>query len=319
MEYRTIADLSNLIRTNIYKIPHDVDVVVGVPRSGMLPATMIALYLNKKLSDIDTFFSGGGKTYSCGDRSRFVATNVNIPKILVVDDSVCFGRANKRAKEVISHSDVQCSCIFFSPYVTNDSKHFVDLYFEVIELPRVFEWNLFHSSILNKSCMDIDGVLNVDPIIDDDGPVYSKYLSEATPLFVPTVPVGTFVSCRLEKYRSITEEWLLKNNIKYEKLILLNLPDKATRQRWNKHGEYKAKCYNKEKRHVFIESSQLQAQKIANITKRPVICIETNSLVAPDTHIGRVEVSAKRKFAKRFPMITKWLVCIKKTICKSKQ
>ncbi len=63
MNYRTIADLSNLIRTNLYKIPHDIDVVVGVPRSGMLPATMIALYLNKRLSDINTFFVGGVRLY----------------------------------------------------------------------------------------------------------------------------------------------------------------------------------------------------------------------------------------------------------------
>ena len=44
MQYRTIADLSALVRANIHKVPHDIDIVVGVPRSGMLPAMMIAFF-----------------------------------------------------------------------------------------------------------------------------------------------------------------------------------------------------------------------------------------------------------------------------------
>ena len=52
MQYRTIRDLSDLIRRNLWKIPHDIDLVVGVPRSGMLPASMIALYLNTKFTSI---------------------------------------------------------------------------------------------------------------------------------------------------------------------------------------------------------------------------------------------------------------------------
>lgn len=44
MQYRTLADLSNLIRKNIYKVPHDIDLVVGIPRSGMLPANIIAMF-----------------------------------------------------------------------------------------------------------------------------------------------------------------------------------------------------------------------------------------------------------------------------------
>ena len=313
MEYRTIADLSNLIRTNIYKIPHDVDVVVGVPRSGMLPATMIALYLNKKLSDIDTFFSGGGKTYSCGERKRLLCKkNDSVRKVLVVDDSVNLGHANQNARNIIMHSDLKYDCIFLAPYATKEGRRFVDIYFEEIEYPRIFEWNLFHHPLLSNSFMDIDGVLNVDLPVDDDGPIYSKYLKEAIPLFTPTVSVGTLISCRLEKYRDLTEEWLNKNNIKYDKLILLDFPDKETRQEWNKHGEYKAEWYKKNKGYVFVESDRHQAQVIANITKRPVICVETNSLVLPNTIEGRLEVSLRSKIKRKFPTLTKILVRVKR-------
>ena len=33
----------------------NVDLVVGIPRSGMLPANLIAMYLNKPFTDINSF------------------------------------------------------------------------------------------------------------------------------------------------------------------------------------------------------------------------------------------------------------------------
>lgn len=55
IEYRSIVDMNNIIVKNLQKLPHDIDLVVGIPRSGMLPANLIALYLNKPFTDIDSF------------------------------------------------------------------------------------------------------------------------------------------------------------------------------------------------------------------------------------------------------------------------
>ena len=46
MNYRSIADLNHTILKQLHMLPRDFDLVVGVPRSGMLPANLIALYLN---------------------------------------------------------------------------------------------------------------------------------------------------------------------------------------------------------------------------------------------------------------------------------
>ena len=67
MVYKTISELSELVRSNLYKVPHDIDLVVGIPRSGMLPAMMISLYLNKKVTDLDSFIEG--RTFESGERS----------------------------------------------------------------------------------------------------------------------------------------------------------------------------------------------------------------------------------------------------------
>lgn len=93
--------------------------------------------------------------------------------------------------------------------------------------------------------MDIDGVLCVDPTPEenDDGPRYREFLLNAQPLFIPRTEVGTLVTSRLEKYRPETMAWLKKNHVKYDKLVMLDLPNKEARQRANCHASFKAKEY----------------------------------------------------------------------------
>ena len=46
MNYRSLNDLSRLSTAGACQIPNDVELVVGIPRSGMLAASIIALKLN---------------------------------------------------------------------------------------------------------------------------------------------------------------------------------------------------------------------------------------------------------------------------------
>lgn len=300
MQYRTIADLSALVRGNIHCVPHDVDVVVGVPRSGMLPAMMIALYLNKRVSDLDSFIDG--RIYEAGVRSQYVSHD-NINKVLIVDDSVRSGSAIGKAKKKIQDAGISYQFVYLAPIVTSESKDLVDIFFEIIDDERIFEWNLFHHSMLNDACLDIDGVLNVDPKFetDDDGESYIRFLKTAKPLFIPTAPIDTLISCRLEKYRTYTEHWLKQYNVQYKHLVMLDLPSKAARLKWNKHGLYKAQYYLQHSElRLFIESSQKQAQIIADYTQKPVICIETNSLVLPSEYAYNRK-QFRRAIRRRFP------------------
>ena len=52
MNYRSISDLNNVILQRLHILPRDFDLIVGVPRSGMMPANLLALYLNKPFTDI---------------------------------------------------------------------------------------------------------------------------------------------------------------------------------------------------------------------------------------------------------------------------
>ena len=278
MQYRSITDLNNIIIKNINKFPKDIDIVVGIPRSGMLPANLIALYLNKPFTDIDSFIDG--KCYACGYRKQFIK-DLKTNKILIVDDSINTGSAMTKAMDKLKNLS-QYKFIKSAIFGMSKSISKVDICCEIIDEDRIFQWNLFHHpSIISQSCLDIDGVLCSDPTPEqnDDGEKYKEFLLNAEPKFIPTVKIKTLITCRLEKYRKETKEWLRKNNIQYENLIMLNLPDAQTRRKWGKYGEYKAKEYMKPQYKLFIESSLSEAKIIKSITNKSVFCIETMTML----------------------------------------
>jgi uncharacterized HAD superfamily protein len=75
----------------------------------------------------------------------------------------------------------------------------------------------------------------------------------------------------LEKYRKETETWLAANNIKYNDLVMLDLPNMEARQRANNHGDHKAKHLAKPYV-LFIESEYNQAVEINRILKN-LFCV----------------------------------------------
>lgn len=303
-EYRSIADMNNVIIRRLYILPHDIDLIVGVPRSGMLPANLIALYLNKPFTDIDSFIQG--RVYSSGERGAFINSN-NTRKVLIVDDSYASGKAYNKVKLQLKDVETLYDIKFAAIFITSKGKNVLDYYFEVIDYPRFFQWNIFHHNMLNKSCFDIDGVLCLDPPVDDDGPIYKNYIATATPLYIPSVPIDTIVSCRLEKYRKITEEWLKTNGVRYSKLILLNMETLEQRQKWGKHGEYKAQVYKKSDDVIFIESSLSQAITISKISQKPVFCTETFEIINNHSQIKRQTFKLK----KIIKNVIKMIICKK--------
>ncbi len=278
MYYRNISDLNKIILERLNILPRDFDLIVGIPRSGMLPANLLALYLNKPYTDIGSFLNG--HIYKAGERAQFFE-NSGTKKILVVDDSINSGAALNRSKELLKDMAQKFEIKYCAIYLVPGKEKQVDYYFEKIPLPRYFQWNVFNHTILKKTCFDIDGVLCADPTEEqnDDGPKYVDFIENAPPLFIPGAPIGTIVTSRLEKYRKETEAWLKRNNVKYDKLVMLDLPNKEARQRANNHAKHKAETFISEPYVFFVESSLSQAIEINQITKKPVLCTENFEMI----------------------------------------
>ncbi len=278
MYYRNIADLNKIILKRLSILPRDFDLIVGVPRSGMLPANLLALYLNKPYTDIHSFMNG--HIYKAGARGQFFDTK-QFKKILIVDDSVASGAALKECRENLKDLNDQFDIQYCAIYVIPGKEKSVDYYFETVPLPRYFQWNILNHTTLEKACFDIDGVLCADPLPEqnDDGEKYIDFILNAPPLFIPGSKIGTIVTSRLEKYRKETETWLAKYNIKYNDLVMLDLPDMKARQRANNHGGHKAKAYMSKPYVLFVESEMSQALEINRLSKKPVLCTENFEMI----------------------------------------
>lgn len=279
INYKTYNDMLVDIKQNITKLPTDIDYIVGIPRSGMIPAYMLGLALNKPVCTLQEFvlqkFGKHGVTREIDETSI-------IKKILFIDDTVNTGLSMTKVKQEIGELVHKYECIFGAVYATNKkSMDYVDFAFCILPQPRLFQWNYMNHGFLKWMALDIDGVLCIDPTEEqnDDGENYKQFILNAKPLYVPKVEVGALVTSRLEKYRKETEFWLSAHGVKYKNLYMLKGVSAEERRKSGLHAKYKAKVYKKLKGiKMFVESDDKQAQEIAKLTSKHVFCASNDKL-----------------------------------------
>ena len=285
LNFRSFSDMANAISTNLHKVPGDVDLVVGIPRSGLLAASIVALELNLPLTHVGGFIAG--EVFESG-RTRVMRHPFSDPSeskhALLLDDSVLSGETLFEARSRLVRARPNLKLTSAAVFAAPNARDKVDFYFEVCPTPRLFAWNYMHRPGLSDCCVDIDGVLCRDPTSEenDEGPAYLSFLRSASALRVPTYEVGWLVTARLEKYRPQTEDWLNRHNVRYRELVMLDNYTAEERRRSGIHGKFKASVYSAVGAHLFIESNAMQARQIARLSGKPVLCVETQQLVDPN-------------------------------------
>ncbi|MEN8374965.1 MAG: orotate phosphoribosyltransferase [Gemmatimonadota bacterium] len=289
MNYRSFDDMNARIVEWALTLPADIDLIVGVPRSGLLAATLLALHRNLPMADLDGFLAG--RVYDGGRRFRgkygvdAVERYLDEPRsVLIVDDSIRSGASLREVRERVGAAALPHRIRYGVVFADLGTLDEVDHYCEVVAAPRAFEWNLLHADwLMSYSCVDIDGVLCPDPTPqqNDDGSAYLDFIANAPALHTPNVQVGWLVTCRLEKYRPATEAWLEKNGIRYSELLMMDYPDAESRRAAGAYGAFKSDVYCTTGALFFVESNPSQASEIAQRSGKPVYCMGTRSLVRP--------------------------------------
>jgi orotate phosphoribosyltransferase len=210
----------------------------------------------------------------------------------------------RQARKKIAEARLAHDLYFSAVYMNPGSEREVDFYRRLLPTPRLFEWNLPHSTSGTHGCWDIDGVLCRDPTPEenDDGRHYVQYISGVPARIRPSRPLAWIVTSRLEKYRSATEEWLSRNRIGYEHLIMLDLPHREDRLVAGCHASFKASVYKETETNVFVESAFTQAVEIARLAGKCVICFEKQKCVFPGMKAEIIHEGKDicRLFARRF-------------------
>lgn len=256
---------------NALKILPDIKAVIGNPRSGMFPASIIANHKSIPLLSMSNQIKE--------DVAKLNIKDKNLP-ILFVDDTVCSGTSIDKIKRFMLNEIPEEKILYFANYCTPNNVHKLDIYGDILPIPHILEWNLFNSTMMKICLLDIDGLLCPDvPLpLDDDGDKYVQYISNVKPI-VNNLP--RLFSCvglctgRISKYRDITQEWLHKYAIKYDRLFMF---DGSKQERDTNHAEnvgaFKVSKIKKTGAKIFIESCDYQSKVIARLlTEQGIDCI----------------------------------------------
>lgn len=276
VHWRSYEDLHRDIQRWIPHLP-PIRAVAGVPRSGVVAATILAAEMHIPIVPIECLLHDVApyrptKSRPLVDRGG---------PILVLDDAVWTGQTLQEIRPKLSHrSDI----IYGAVYSNGDIPAVVDVAgYSFASIQQLFAWNLFCDGNLNHIATDMDGVLCEDwhgPEEGEHAERYKQHIDSGKPLFLPRVPSGVpwrlraVVTSRLHQHDQATRFWLDRHGVPYKELVMAPYANCEERIRKKGFAERKAEIYRYlSKRGVrwFVESDPSQADTIARITGLPVI------------------------------------------------
>lgn len=250
----------------------DFDVIVGIPRSGLLVANVLSLKLGKPLTTPENIHS-----FWCS-KSIDLKSNPS-PSFLLVDDSYQTGASMQEAIDVLLKQNIPREKIKTAALITSaEGVKSLDFYALELNDKRLFEWNVVHKKM--NVVADMDGVLCEEPpeYVRDDEVAYQKWLQRAKSLSIPAFEINTILTSRIEKYRPETEEWLRANAVKYRNLVMSK---ETTREAQRNLGlGQKILEINKIQPDIYWESGAKEADEIFPKVKCPVLVFETKVILS---------------------------------------
>jgi|GEM_PF-6908569 Orotate phosphoribosyltransferase len=263
LRFVTRADLMADIALLLGLLPSKLSGVIGVARSGLAPATFIAMELHLPLWCIrqdteDIVFAGHGFRLTSRDpRGSTVGEKPPGGTMLVVDDTSMTGNSVTHVSRIIARrwpsQRFKTAVVYRNPAAKGTKP---DYWVHDLNHPHFLEWNLFNSIHLPRMAIDFDGILTYD------GTNHPQYLPRKGD--VPLIVTG-----RSEAHRLSTQAWLQKHRVKAKRLVMF---PGATPTDPLAIARYKADNWEPSRLQYFVESDPIQAAELARIVKRPVIC-----------------------------------------------
>lgn len=288
-QYKATADLANDALELCKYVPSNCKGIVGVPRSGIMPAAAIATHMHLPLYEVNK--QTGVTQIGSGIRFAERQKELEDGPLFVVDDSVHDGNTYWLIKQLLPKNS-----IISTVYIKPESRHFVDYYVSEVSTPHLFEWNIFNTLMMSPLretggkdpflgaglALDFDGIISQDPMPDEDKADDLSWLLNLRPgKYLPRrCRVALIATNRLEKWRSATDKWCEKWGVKYEKMVMS--PYDTVEARDNDYPNsamiVKGQAYKDSECNLFVESDPFQAQLIFEYTGKPVLCPITRQL-----------------------------------------
>jgi len=298
----TSARLASDTQRLISHLPPGIGAVVGIARSGLVPAGLVAYGLHIPLWSVSTQTG----VVSCGHGYRMHASKREGDKILLIDDTVARGNAMRSAEPVVRQFFPDAEIVRAAVYVHPLGSHSVDLFAASLSGEHYLEWNWVNAGHGQQCYFDFDGILCHDcpPGDDDDGPRYRQFLTNTKPLYIPRrAKIAGIVTARHCKYEPETRAWLDRWGISVDRLIMRESPIDPGRSWVDQIADHKAAAYRQSSVDLFAESEPEQARLIADRTGKPVLCPAAGRVFRPTIaikdHAGPADAADLVKLARR--------------------
>jgi len=155
MNYKSISDLNDDTRQFVQEYLHDIDLVVGIPRSGLLAANFLCLHLNVPMTDVDRLCEN--RLIDTGERYAEDPSFRDFDSVLVVDDSVRTGSQMTETRNRLAKHDFPFDLSYGAVYVSSRGHEHVDHWGEIVSMPRVFEWSNYTDDPRHASMIELFG------------------------------------------------------------------------------------------------------------------------------------------------------------------
>lgn len=247
------------------ELPNNFDLIIGIPRAGLIIADTLALYYGAAWST-PLGFERGEIYFS------HQAPLHEVKNILVVDDSISKGKELFAAANEIKSLHPTFTVKTGSLFVTKEAAELVDYYFRVPDGIELWYGNL-ENSLGRTISADLDGVLCKNPpsqaLLNSEA--FSQWVSTAQRNYIPHFRLQSIVTSRPNAFRRETEKWLAENNVQYDKLIML---DESAKRTPGFSIAHKVANLKKLKPDCYWESSFQEAKEINKLTGIPTYCTD---------------------------------------------
>jgi hypoxanthine phosphoribosyltransferase len=244
VDFVTLDELAIWTREFVGQLTEDYDAVIGIPRSGLIVASIVATKLGRPLTTPELYREGRFWT------SRLLAPPdpAGLRSVLLIDDSVDHGSTIEAAKARIEGENQQVRITTAALIAHRPAaRELVDLHHCVLPHPTIFEWNLMHAKAATDLSMSLEGVLD-----RRDG--------------IPAYAIDAVLARGRESERAAAAAWLRSRGVRYDELVMLE-------------GRSRAEVVAGRRPDLHIEGSLAEATAIWRASGVPTISLHAMELV----------------------------------------
>jgi hypoxanthine phosphoribosyltransferase len=273
-----------------------VDLIVGVARSGLFPAGVVAYHLHRPLWSVST--SAG--LVDVGHGVRLEGMRPEVKRIALIDDTAARGVAMGEAAAIVAKRWPAAELVRAVVYAHPHGAPAVDLAVRIYPGLHYLAWNWCNAGHGVGCAYDFDGILCLDPPagLDESGPAYDAALAAAVPLFLPRrAAIPLIVTARPERSRALTLDWLDRHGVKVDELMMRGWEWGPGEWCDTRVGEWKAEVFGRSGLTMFAESTPAQAEIIALASGKPVLCPAAGRVITsrPDPAAVRAIKARQRR------------------------